>query len=124
MQVSSPILADVQFQPCLTLALKSSADCCLQPAANNNWAGTFLHLAFPDVGDNAGLLYFRLLRQVLAPAGVDEIPEVEEGATGEGATGEVEWGLETLVRVGENWIDKLDMVGCIWPSTALCRQHC
>eukprot|EP00891_Asterochloris_glomerata_P005689 jgi/Astpho2/5689/fgenesh1_pg.00079_%23_100_t len=39
-----------------------------------------------------------------ASAGVDDIPEVEEGATEE-----VEWGLETLVRVGENWIDKLDM---------------
>ena len=64
------------------------------------------------------LLCSGLLRQVTAPAVVDEVPEVEEGATGE-----VEWGLETLVRVGENWIDKLDMVGCIWLCTALCRQH-
>ena len=82
-------------------------------------AGPLVHLGFPNAEDYAGLLFFGLLRQVVAPAGVDELPEVEEGAAG----GEVEWGLETLVRVGENWIDKLDMVGCLWPCTALCRQH-
>ena len=80
----------------------------------NTCAGPLLHLASPEVEENAGLLYSGLLRQVTAPAGVDEVPEVEEAATGE-----VEWGLETLVRVGENWIDKLDMVGCIWLCMAL-----
>lgn len=68
---------------------------------------------------HTGLWFLELLRQVATPAGVDDIPEVEEGATEE-----VEWGLETLVRVGENWIDKLDMVSCFWLCAALCRQVC